>query len=137
MVRKVLCAHDGMEHSDAAVLLAAELAKATGASLTCLAVNTALGGARGPVTMTWDDREADAVAASASRVATQAGASDVKTVIAKGRDPAGAIVHYAFEHGFDHIVVGTGEKGAMKRLVIGSVSADVAAKAHCPVTIAR
>ena len=137
MVHKVLCAHDGHEHSNAAVKLAAELAKATGASLTCLAVNTMLGGARGPLTLAWDDSEADAVLASAGKSAKQAGAADVKTVIVKSRDPGGAIVHYAFEHGFDHIVVGTGEKGAMRKLVIGSVSSDVAAKAHCPVTVAR
>ena len=137
MTTKILCAHDGSNHSDPAIKLAAELAKATGAELTCLAVNVALGGPRGPLLMTWENAEADAVLARAGKAAKAAGAPSVKTVLAKGRDPAGAIVHYAFENGFDHIVVGTGEKGAMKKLVIGSVSADVAAKAHCPVTVAR
>ena len=44
---------------------------------------------------------------------------------------------YAHENGFDHIVMGTGDKRGLKRLMMGSVATDVAAKAHCSVTVAR
>ena len=43
MTKKVLCAVDDSEHSKIAVAVAGELAKATGAELTLLAVNAALG----------------------------------------------------------------------------------------------
>jgi nucleotide-binding universal stress UspA family protein len=137
MPKKILCAVDGSDHSATAVRQAAELAKAMGAELTLIAVNLALGGPRGPLAYSWDDAEADVVAAKAQAAAKAAGFVDAKSVIAKGRDPAGSIVHYAYENGFDHIVTGTGEKHGLSKLVLGSVSADVAAKAHCPVTIAR
>ncbi len=48
-----------------------------------------------------------------------------------------AILDYAQEHGVDHIVVGTGEKGMATRLVLGSVSHDLVVRAHCSVTVAR
>jgi nucleotide-binding universal stress UspA family protein len=50
---------------------------------------------------------------------------------------ARAIVKYAEENDIDHNVVGTGGKGAVARLMLGSVSSDVIARAHCPVTVAR
>ena len=43
MTKKVLCAVDDSEHSKIAVAVAGELAKATGAELTLLAVNAAIG----------------------------------------------------------------------------------------------
>ena len=55
----------------------------------------------------------------------------------RSRDAAAAVVQYAEENGFDHIVVGTGDKRGLSRLVLGSVAADIAARAHCTVTIAR
>ena len=44
MTKKVLCAVDDTEHSNIAVAVAGELAKATGAELTLLAVNVQMGG---------------------------------------------------------------------------------------------
>jgi nucleotide-binding universal stress UspA family protein len=46
-------------------------------------------------------------------------------------------VAFAEDNGIDHIVVGTGGKSGVTRLMLGSVSHDVLARAHCPVTVAR
>ena len=50
--------------------------------------------------------------------------------------PAG-IVAYAEQNGIDHIVMGTGDKRGISRLVLGSVAAEVSGRAHCSVTVAR
>ena len=59
--------------------------------------------------------------------------TDPKTVSGQSRDAARAIVVYAEDNDIDHIVVGTGGKGAATRLMLGSVSSDVIARATCPV----
>ena len=139
MAKKILCAMDDSEHSKSAVAFAAELAKATGAELTILAVNTPVGGAGrgGIVVYAWEDADLQRVLDQATAEAKKAGASSLKTAGVKSRDPGRAIVIYAEENGIDHIVVGTGGKGGMARLMLGSVSSDVIARAHCPVTVAR
>lgn len=139
MTHKVLCAVDETDHSKSAVAQAAELAKATGSELTLLAVNLPVGaeGRGAPTIYAWEDGDAARVLNSATELARKAGVSDPKVVSVKSRDAARAIVIYAEDHGVDHIVVGTGGKGAIARFMLGSVSSDVVARAHCPVTIAR
>ena len=136
-MKKILCAYDGSDHAKLAVREAAQLAKTNAANLTILVINTALGTPRGPAMYQWEADEADKVAAEARSTALGSGASQADLVVARARDPAGAVVHYAYEHGFDHIVTGTGEKGAVAKLVLGSVSHAIVSKAHCSVTVAR
>lgn len=139
MTKKILCAVDDTDHSKSAVALAALMAKAMGAELTLLAVNELMGvGAKGgAVSCLWDTAELNRVLDNAVADAKKAGASDTKTASVKSRDVARAIVVYAEDNGVDHIVVGTGGKGSVSRLMLGSVSRDVMFRAHCPVTVAR
>ena len=130
MTKKVLCAVDDSEHSKIAVAVAGELAKATGAELMGIP-------ARGGIAYAWEDSDLKRILDSASAIAKKAGVSDPKTASAKSRDAARAIVVYAEDNDIDHIVVGTGGKGGVARLVLGSTSQDVIARAHCPVTVAR
>jgi nucleotide-binding universal stress UspA family protein len=51
-------------------------------------------------------------------------------------DPATAIVDYARKNQIDHIVMGARSSGGLRRY-LGSVSAQVAAKAGCTVTVVR
>ena len=139
MTKKVLCAVDDTEHAKIAVAVAGELAKATGAELTLLAVNVPMG-ARGRVGIeiyACEDADLKRVLDSAKAIAKKVGVSAPKTASVKSRDVARAIVIYAEENDIDHIVVGTGGKGGVTRLMLGSVSSDVIARAHCPVTVAR
>ena len=139
MTKKMLCAVDGTEHAKIAVAVAGELAKATGAELTLLAVNMPMGspGRGGIAIYAWEDADLKRVLDSATAIAKKAGVSAPKTAGAKSRDAARAVVVYAEENDIDQIVVGMGGKGGMARLVLGSVSSDVIARAHCPVTVAR
>ena len=135
MTKNILCATDGEPHSDIPITLAAQLAAKLGAKLTVVAVNILVFDAKGGSYHLWTDEKAKEVADRAAASAKKAGAT-ADIVIAIGRDPAAVIVDYAEKNGFDHIVVGSPRVG-VARLVLGSVAAEVAAKAHCPVTVAR
>jgi nucleotide-binding universal stress UspA family protein len=137
MTSKILCATDGTENSAHAVELAGRLAAVLGATLSICAVNVAHGGVRGPLVYKWEDDEVKKILDAAAGTARKAGAGKVEELALRSREAASAIVQYAEENGFDHIVVGTGDKRGVSRLVLGSVASDVASRAHCSVTVAR
>lgn len=137
MAKVILCATDGSEHSRVAATYAAQLAKANGASLVFVTVNVALGGPRGPVGYQHDEAQIKKILDETVAVAKQAGVADCKTVSVRSRDAAYAVIQQAEEQRADHIVIGTGDRSVVSRLMLGSVSREVAAKAHCSVTIAR
>jgi nucleotide-binding universal stress UspA family protein len=137
MTKKILCATDGTSHSQNAVELAAQMSAKFGASLAICTVNVARGGVRGPLIYSMEDAEVKRVLDKAAEDARAVGATKVEEVALRSREAAAAIVQYAEENGFDHIVTGTGDKHGVSRLVLGSVAADVAGRAHCSVTIVR
>lgn len=137
MTKKILCPVDGSDHADIGLMRAAELAKLTGAHLTVCVVNLAIGGTRGPTINQWTDEDAQVLLDKAEARARAAGAADVATAVLISRSAGPAILTYAEELGVDHIVMGTGDKRGVKRLVLGSVAAEVAGQAGCSVTVAR
>lgn len=137
MTSKILCPTDGSDHATVGVHLAVEVAKATGGHLTLCVVNIAHGGARGPTINHWTDEEAQKMMADAEAIAKADGLDDVGTVEIVAREAASAITAYAEQNGYTHIVMGTGDKKGLKRLVLGSVAAEVVSHAHCTVTVAR
>lgn len=137
MTRKILCPTDGTDHSKQAVIQAAEMAAKYGAALTICVVNVAHGGTRGPTISHWTEAQVQAIINDATALARAHGATDVHSVDIISREAAAGIVAYAEDNGFDHIVMGTGDKRGMSRLMLGSVAADVSGRAHCTVTVAR
>jgi nucleotide-binding universal stress UspA family protein len=139
MIKKILCSIDDTDHSKAAVDLAAEMAQAFGAELTLVAVNELMGavGRTGAASYLWEDEELKRILDRSAEQAKAAGMTELKTSGLKSRDVARAITMFAEEISADLIVVGTGGKGSISRLVLGSVSRDVVFRAHCPVTVAR
>jgi nucleotide-binding universal stress UspA family protein len=139
MTKKILCAVDDTEYSKAAVAVAVELAKAMDAEITFLAVNQLIGsyGHGGVSTYLWDNATVKRVLDGATAAAKKGGIKAFKSASMDSRDIARAIVVFAEENGVDHVVVGTGGKSGVSRLMLGSISSDVLARAHCPVTVAR
>jgi nucleotide-binding universal stress UspA family protein len=135
MTSKILCATDGEAHSEIPIALAAEMASRLGAKLSIIAVNILVTDVRSGSYNLWSDEKLAEVVEHAAAVAKKGGVA-AETVKAYGRDPAAVIVDFAEKNGFDHVVVGSPRVG-IARLILGSVAAEVAAKAHCPVTIAR
>jgi nucleotide-binding universal stress UspA family protein len=138
-MNKILCPVDDCEPTKVAARLAGTLAAATGADLTLLAVNEMIGGymRRDASALLWSPSQLSALLDEAKAAATSTGAEKIETASIESRDVARAISQYAEQNGYDHIVIGSGGKGAVKRMVLGSVSADVVNRAPCPVTVAR
>ena len=137
MTSKILCPTDGSDHATAGVILAAEVAKATGGHLTICAVNIAHGGVRGPTISHWTAEEVQKILTESEALAKSEGAADIGVVEVVAREAAPAIIAYAEQNGYTHIVMGTGDKRGLQRPVLGSVASEVASRAHCTVTIAR
>jgi nucleotide-binding universal stress UspA family protein len=57
--------------------------------------------------------------------------------VIRDREASTAIIHQAIKLHADHIVIGTGDKHGLERLVLGSVAQAVATRAPCKVTIVR
>ena len=129
MTHPILCPIDGTDHATLAIETAADLATKSGAKLLLCVVNVAHGGGRGPLIHHWSDADAQAILDAGFATAKAKGVTPAGTAIVIDREAASGIV--------GHIVMGTGDKRGISRLVLGSVAADVAGRAHCSVTIAR
>lgn len=137
MTKRILCPTDGTDHATHAVEVAADLAQKYGAELMLCVVNVAYGGGRGPLIHHWTDAEAQNILDGAYATAKAHGLTPTGTATIIDREAANGIVAYAGMNKVDHIVIGTGDKRGLSRLMLGSVAADVASRAHCTVTIAR
>lgn len=137
MTKKILCAIDGSDHSHRAIEVAAEIGAAVGAEVTILIVDQVFMDGRSAAVHSLGEETAKKRLGEAKALAAKTSGAPVKLVAVSGRDVARSILNYAEENAVDHIVVGTGEKSAATRLVIGSVSHDLVVRAHCSVTVAR
>lgn len=130
----ILCAVDGSEPSQRAVALAAEMAKGLGARLTLVAVRpfhvdrSAAAGLPTP-------EETDACLAAAEAVARNTGCTAVTTVHLSGAEPAEILVDYAARTAPSLMVMGTTDRTALERFVMGSTSLEFLNASRVPVTL--
>lgn len=137
MFAKILCPVDGTEHATLALERAVEMAGKYGAALTICTINVAHGTGRSPRVNHWTDDQVAAILGQAAALARTLGHGDPVTMSIVAREVAPAIVQLAEDEVFDCIVMGTGDKRGLSRLVLGSVAADVSGRAHCSVMVAR
>ncbi|MCU0273697.1 MAG: universal stress protein [Acidimicrobiales bacterium] len=86
-----------------------------------------------------DEAIEDALAAEeheATRTVVESGIEGAEAIAARG-DPVTAINRAAEQHDVDLIVVGTRDRGALQRVVFGSVSDDLVHHAERPVLVVR
>lgn len=138
---RLLCATDGSAVSEKAVAYTIGLALQTGQSVTFLLVAD---GDLETTPQSWDeaklkagDLPPDRELISALQAAIQQEFLRLRLVRAFGPDPAEAIVTYAERNGYHHIIMGSAGLTGARRMLLGSVAADVVTRAHCPVTIVR
>ncbi len=131
---KILVAYDGTAPSKRALHTAATLGKAFKASIGVVSVVPRHAG-RSPVDP-WDDGRVHAEELVEARDLLRLEGMEAVLLEPMG-DPALMIERMAEEGGYDTIVVGTRDLGAVDRLLIGSVSEHVAVHANATVVVAR
>lgn len=143
MLNKLLCATDGSKASEQAVDFAIQFAKHIDAELIFITVDTITEDSVSHSRF-WNAEILEATNAQTSRelhsAETKAKASGLENfscVAAHGVKIASTIIDYAEEHGADHIITGSTGKTGVSRALMGSISSDVVALAHCPVTVVR
>jgi nucleotide-binding universal stress UspA family protein len=142
-IRSILVPHDFSAHADAALALAAALARENGAALHLFHTYEIPLGAIPPYGILVPDgllesvREAAArELAKAARAAERAGVTPV-THLAHATSPPAGIAEAAQEFGADLIVMGTHGLRGIKHALLGSVAERTARIAPCPVLTVR
>ena len=136
MTTRILCAIDGQEHSARAAAVAFELTNRLSAELTLFMANPALL-ARGGRVYLWSNDYVEKILDKAFRRAKWSGVLNVKCESECTVSIADSIVAYADEHEVDYVVIGARDRLGVLRVLSGSVSKEVTAKANCPVLIVR
>ena len=138
--KSILAPIDGSASSDAAIKLAIALAQNDGVKLVfCHAVNIPrpahdAGGFAREQILEEETTAAHEILEAARKQAAKAGI-EAKAVMV-GDKVADAILDCAKEHGSDLIVMGTHGHSAIRRLVLGSKTAEVIGRATVPVMVA-
>ncbi|MCK6453036.1 MAG: universal stress protein [Alphaproteobacteria bacterium] len=144
MLKTILVAADGSTHANAAIDLAAEIAAKLGAKLIIVNVIRHVGLDRVPEELrSYEQLEhlrvterellqgaADEIVAAAATRARGRGAGAVETLTVVG-DPADSLLKIADERKVDLIALGRRGLGAIKGLLLGSVSHKVSQLADC------
>ncbi len=132
----IVHATDGSPEAAAALEVAMDLAKDTGAQLAVVCVHIVHPGGKGlspPITEVEQPHGAEHLAEAATATARAAGI-DTRAYVATG-DPAKEIIQIAEEVGADLIVVGSRGFGAVRGALFGSVSRAIVGRSKIPVTV--
>lgn len=150
-IAKILLATDGSEGSMHAARFAATLAKALSARVTVLTVHDddvlmlhAMGPAVWPAAVPDASLNLEEIKSATEKRASDTTLAETKAELGDLPDvevdqiwghTAEAICDYAREKAFDLVVIGSRGRSAFARLLLGSVSTQVAQHSPCPVTI--
>ena len=132
---RVLVATDGSPHAKAAVNTATQFPWPANTRVRVVAARRIRAAYRQSILLTALDRSAEAAAKSARRTLSRRW-PDVETVVAD-KTPEAAILDEARRFAADVIVVGWRGHGAIRRVLMGSVSRAVVRGATCAVLVVR
>jgi nucleotide-binding universal stress UspA family protein len=136
--QKILFATDFSEHSEAAGLYAAGLARDSGAKLLVVHVvqPPTPYGAAGPFVDTFVNHDHSLFQQMLEEAVPSSDAVAGESHLLSG-NPAAEIVRFADENDVDLIVLGTHGRTGAARLLMGSVAETVVRRASCPVLTIR
>jgi nucleotide-binding universal stress UspA family protein len=138
MVKYSLVGYDGSDASRRAFQFAIDLIRCSGGRVRVVSVlQVTEGGADASTLMMADSgtqRVKELLEELTAIVPDAAGLVDVELTYGS---PGDVLLGQIALHGIDHIVIGHTERGALARWLLGSVSNNVLARAHVPVTVVR
>ncbi|MBQ4855490.1 universal stress protein [Rhodanobacter sp. B2A1Ga4] len=138
MVKYSLVGYDGSDASRRAFLFAIDLARACAGRVRVVSVlQVTEGGADAAALMMADSgtrRVQELLDELTAIVPDAATLVDVELVYGS---PGDVLLSQIDQHQVDHLVIGHTERGALARWLLGSVSGNVLARAHVPVTVVR
>jgi nucleotide-binding universal stress UspA family protein len=138
MVKYSLVGYDGSDASRRAFQFAIDLARCANGRVRVVSVlQVTEGGADASALMMADSgtrRVQELLEELTSIVPDATTLVDVEMVYGS---PGDVLLGQIDQHGVDHIVIGHTERGALARWLLGSVSSNVLARAHVPVTVVR
>lgn len=138
MIRYVLVGYDGSDTSKRAFELAMEMARAGQGRVRVVSVLQVTEGGSDCCALMMADSGARRAQELLDELKTlepdTAAMVDVELVHGS---PGDVLISQVAQHGCDHIVIGHTDRGALARWLLGSVSGDVLARSHVPVTVVR
>lgn len=136
MVKYSLVGYDGSESSRRAFRFAVDLAHAGGGRVRVVSVlQVTEGGADAAALMMADSGAERATELLAELTALMPDAAALVDVEVTHGSPGDVLLAQVQRHAIDHIAIGHTERGALLRWLLGSVSTDILARAHVPVTV--
>ena len=138
MVKYSLVGYDGSDASRRAFQFAIDLARCGSSRVRVVSVLQVTEGGADSSTLMMADSGTQRVKELLEELATIVpdAASLVDIEMTYG-SPGDVLLSQIDQHGVDHIVIGHTERGALARWLLGSVSGNVLARAHVPVTVVR
>lgn len=138
MVKYSLVGYDGSDAARRAFQFAIDLARCSHGRVRVVSVlQVTEGGADACALMMADSgsrRAQELLDELAAIVPDAAALVDVELIHGS---PGDVLLSQIDQHAVDHIVIGHTERGALARWLLGSVSENVLARAHVPVTVVR
>lgn len=137
MLKHLLVGYDGSESSRQAFRLAMELARASKGRVRVVSVVQVVEGGDTCALMMTDSGEQRARDLLDELKAIDPDAASVVDAEVAFGSPGDVLLSLVKQHDIDHIVIGHTGRGTLARWLLGSVSDDVLARAHVPVTVVR
>jgi nucleotide-binding universal stress UspA family protein len=138
MVKYSLVGYDGSDASRRAFQFAIDLARCSKGRVRVVSVlQVTEGGADACALMMADSGSRRVQELLDELQAMESDAVDLVDVELIHGSPGDVLLSQIEQHGVDHIVIGHTERGALARWLLGSVSGNVLARAHVPVTVVR
>jgi nucleotide-binding universal stress UspA family protein len=138
MVKYSLVGYDGSESSRRAFQFAIDLARCSGGRVRVVSVlQVTEGGADSVALMMTDSGTTRARELLDELKAMVPEAESLVDIELTHGSPGDVLLAQVQQHGIDHVAIGHTERGTLARWLLGSVSSDVLARAHVPVTVVR
>ncbi len=138
MIKRTLVGYDGSTSAKRSFRFALDMMRATSGHVHVVSVlQVTEGGPEACAMMMTDQSDSHVSELDAELKALAPDDTDLFDLEVVYGSPGDVLLAQVQKHDIDHIVIGHTERGALLRWLLGSVSSDIIARAHVPVTVVR